>query len=375
MADSFQQETILVTGFPTLRAQCLLEELVRGGHRVFLLVRDRHERRAKEEIRRICREVGGQDNCRVLVGDVTHLDLGLAGETVEEVVQEVQVVHHMATMYHVGVDRSTVHRFNVDGTRRMLELAREMKSLRRFCHYSTAQVAGTREGVILESELEVGQGFHNAYEESRYRAERVVQSMMGELPISIFRPSIVVGSSRTGYVDRLVGPHLIVALFAHLPSRLPLPLPGKGHFPLNLVPVDYVAAAAYRLSQDTRAEGRTFHLTDPNPGSVRSVFNRISDLTHRSRPFDAVANLVPYGLARTAMRVPIIERRTRGALHILDSLHSLAVYNRRNTDELLSHSGPHCPPFDAYAGLLVDHIMNAAPSDFNISFEDEAMLD
>ncbi len=373
MADSFPQETVLVTGFPTLRAQCLLEELVRAGHRVLLLVNERHERRAKEETRRIRREVGGQNRCRVLIGDVNRLDLGLAGTTVEEVVQEVQVVHHMATMYHVGVHRSTVHRFNVDGTRRMLELAREMKALRRFCHYSTAQVAGTREGVILETELEAGQGFHNAYEESRYRAERVVQSMVDELPISIFRPSIVVGSSRTGYIDRLFGPHLIVALFTNLPSRLPLPLPGKGHFPLNLVPADYVAAAGHRLSLDSRAEGRTFHLTDPNPGSVRSVFNLISDLTHRSRPFDAVANLVPYGLARTALRVPIIERRTRGALHILDSLHSLAVYNRRNTDELLSRSGPHCPPFDSYAGLLIDHIMNASPSDFSISFEEEVM--
>ena len=59
-------------------------------------------------------------------------------------------------------------------------------------------MAGQRTGLIRESELSVGQGYRNTYEQTKAEAEALVRSRLGSLPGVILRPSIIVGDSRTG---------------------------------------------------------------------------------------------------------------------------------------------------------------------------------
>jgi nucleoside-diphosphate-sugar epimerase len=363
-------ENALLTGYPSFTARTMLRYLMKQGNRVHILVLERYLKRARKDVEKLESE-GLPGEAVLLTGDVRFLDLGLSGLEVDAIAKEVSVIHHMAGMGLPGSTKEQIQKVHLLGTRRILEVAQEIQDLRRFCHYSTAQVAGTREGVILERELDMGQRFHNSFEEVRFRSERIVQSLADKMPISIFRPSIIAGNSKTGEMDRHRGPHQVLALYSQLPARVPLPLPGQGHFPLNLVPVDYVVEAAYILSRDSKAEGRTFHLTDSNPLSVRGVFNLISDLTGRARPFDAAANMVPYRIARTAMRLPILERRARGASYILDALHSLQIYSRLNTDECLRGRRLKCPGFSDYAEKLVDHMRNSSPFDFDIRFDED----
>ena len=61
------------------------------------------------------------------------------------------------------------------------------------------------------------------------------------------------------------------------PLAMPLPLPGNGVAPLNVVPVDFVVQAVWHLSRDPRAVGLTFHLVDPNPMSARRVYEIIAE--------------------------------------------------------------------------------------------------
>ena len=59
----------------------------------------------------------------------------------------------------------------------MLELSREIAErgrLRRHLHVSTAYVAGRFRGRFLETDLDVGQGFRNTYEQSKFEAERAI---------------------------------------------------------------------------------------------------------------------------------------------------------------------------------------------------------
>lgn len=367
------QEAAFVTGFPGFVAQRLVERLVDDGSRIFLLVGESHRGEAERFVERLRDERGSAPPITLLRGNITHLDLGLTGQEIQQLQAEVTVVHHLEHVYHLGNARRRLFRVNVEGTRAMLGLAEEFKALERFCFYSTAVVAGRRQGVILESELESHQRFHNLYEESRFRAERLVRRCHDRLPISIFRPSILVGVGPLPPREHLSGPHLLLSLFINLPPSVPLPLPGQGHFPLNLVPVDYVVEAATRLSRDPRALGLTFHLTDPNPLSVRGVLNLTSDLANRPRPLDAAANLLPYRLAHAALSLPVLQRRARGALQLLDALHSLAIYNRMNTDAILGRrGGPRCPPFPSYAEALVGHIRraNAPHLDLDLSADD-----
>ena len=84
---------------------------------------------------------------------------------------------------------------------RSLELARKAPALERFVHVSTAYVGGTHTGRFDEDDLDVGQGFRNTYEQSKFEAEQVVRA--SGLPVRVVRPSIVVGESTYG-LDELV---------------------------------------------------------------------------------------------------------------------------------------------------------------------------
>jgi len=79
--------------------------------------------------------------------------------------------------------------------------------------------------------------------------------MSGELPVTIYRPSSVVGDSSTGEIDRFEGPYYLGILLVMSPLVVALPLPGDGVAPLNVVPADYVSAAAWAVA-DTAGRRR-----------------------------------------------------------------------------------------------------------------------
>jgi nucleoside-diphosphate-sugar epimerase len=138
-------------------------------------------------------------------------------------------------------------------------------------------------GVIAEDELDAGQGFRNAWEETKFQAEGVARAVPS-LPVTVLRPSTVVGDSRTGEIDRFEGPYSLGILLVASPLVVPLPLPGDGVAPLNVVPVDFVVRAAAHLARDARSAGRTFHLVDPNPMSARRVYELIAERANRRIP-------------------------------------------------------------------------------------------
>jgi thioester reductase-like protein len=258
----------------------------------------------------------------------------------------------MAGIYYMGVDRATARRVNVDGTRGVLELAAETVRLRRICHWSTVAVSGKRRGVILEEELDQGQPFHNFYEETKFEAEKLARAAQRSVPLTIFRPGIIVGDSRTGEIDKLDGPYYLLVLIATNATQLRVPLPGRGTAPLHLVPIDFAIDAAYQLSIDERAAGKTFHLTDPNPFPARRVYELIAELSQGK----LARGFLPTGIARTLLKAPGFDRLTRGPLSFLESFDRQCFYNCRQTMALLEASGTRCPPFDSYAENLVSYV-------------------
>jgi thioester reductase-like protein len=234
----------------------------------------------------------------------------------------------------------------------VLELAREAIKLRRLCHWSTAAVSGKRKGVILEEEFDEGQAFHNVYEESKFEAEALARSAMRNLPVTVFRPGVIVGDSKTGEIDKFDGPYYLMVLIATNALNLRVPLPGRGSAPLHLVPIDYVVDAAHALSHDERAAGRTFHLTDPNPFAARKVYELVAELSQAR----LARGFVPTGLARTLLKAPGLERLARAPRSFLEAFDQPSFYNCRGALDLLAGTGIACPPFDRYAEVLVHYV-------------------
>ncbi len=341
----------LVTGYPGFIGKRLVrrltEDALRGSGRVILLVQPKNAAAARQDLGALGAEVA-----EVVEGDVEQMHLGLSGAEWKAFAREVTDVWHLAARTWLGASRVELRRVNLEGTRNVLELARAARDLSRLNHFSTAYVSGDRVGVILEDELAMGQRFHNAYEETKYQAELLVRRAQADLPATIYRPSIVVGDSRTGEIDRFEGPYALAILLVASPLAVPLPLPGDAVAPLNVVPVDFVADAAIAIGANPAAAGRTVHLVDPAPLSARRVYEMIAARAGKKLPVASV----PARAVQALLQLPLLERLARGHSPAIEYVNHLAIYNCRNLLELLDGTSIRCPPIASYLDRLIEFV-------------------
>ena len=198
----------------------------------------------------------------------------------------------------------------------------------------------------------MGQRFHNAYEESKYDAELLVRRAQSELPATVLRPSVVVGDSRTGEIDRFDGPYALAILLVASPLAVPLPLPGDAVAPLNVVPVDFVVDAAVAIAQHPAGAGRTVHLVDPAPMSARRVYELIAARAGKKLP----AVSLPSRAVQALLQLPLLDRLSAGYRPAIEYVNHLAIYNCRNLLELLDGTGIRCPPITSYLDRLIEYV-------------------
>lgn len=351
---------VFLTGYPAFTARMLLKSMLEQGLKVTFLVQGKFQEQAKSFIQE---HAGLPGKAEYVVGDVVALDLGLSGKEIKSLIRSITHFHHMASIFHLGVPADVTMAVNVKGTRHALALAKEMKNLERFIFYSTAFVSGDRTGVILEDDLDYGQGFRNDYESTKFMAEKLVRNARGQLPISILRPSMIVGHSSTGEIDRLDGPYYIINLIVNMPLDIPMPLPGKGVYPLNLIPVDYLTDAAIHIAMDPDAKGKTFHIVDPNPLPARKVFEVVAQASGRAKP----KGIVPSMVSRILFNMPGLQGRLRSWKVLFEFFDKLVLFNSANTLKSLSGTNISCPPFTDYVNNLVTYIktQQKRPSDKN----------
>jgi thioester reductase-like protein len=344
------ERVYFVTGYPGFIGKRLVRRLaddLREGDRLVLLVQPKNADAARQDL-----EAMKGAHAEVVEGDLEQMHLGLSGAEFKALAREVTDVWHLAARSHLGAGRSEMRRVNVEGTRNVLDLALSARRLRRFSHFSTAYVTGDRVGVILEDELAMGQRFHNAYEETKFQAEMLVRRAQQEIPATVFRPSIVVGDSRTGEIDRFEGPYALAILLVASPLAVPLPLPGDAVAPLNVVPVDFVVEAARFIAENPAAAGRTVHLVDPSPLSARRVYEMIAERAGKKLPPVSMPTRLFQGL----LQLPLFDRLVRSHRPAIEYVNHLAIYNCRNLLELLDGSGIQCPPITSYLDRLIEFV-------------------
>jgi long-chain acyl-CoA synthetase len=193
--------------------------------------------------------------------------MGLDEATYSRLAGRITHIIHTAADLRVDAPLDELRKTNVQGTANMLELAHLAQrdhGLERYAHVSTAYVAGGRSGAIPEADLIGEYGFSNMYEQSKYEGECLVQAAKNELPVSVFRPGMIVGAADSGEIRTFNTFYFPLRLY--LTGKLPI-LPADRDLPVNIVPVDYVAAAVVRLTFCQEAKGLNFHLTAP----VRSL--------------------------------------------------------------------------------------------------------
>ncbi|HTJ31445.1 MAG TPA: SDR family oxidoreductase, partial [Acidobacteriaceae bacterium] len=192
-------ELILITGATGFLGTSLVYELLERHTeaRLALLIRNGSTESAQQRAARMLPQ-GAESRVEVYSGDVSKPSLGLSPEAHKSLAERLTRIVHCAATVRFDHTLEEARNINVEGTRRILDLAAASSQLRSLTYVGTAYVAGDRKGLIRESELNVGQPFRNTYEQTKSEAEALVRSYMDRVPIVILRPSIVVGDSQTG---------------------------------------------------------------------------------------------------------------------------------------------------------------------------------
>lgn len=345
--------TTFITGFPGFIAERLVEKLASPDRRMVLLSEARFIEKAKADVEEIALRSGvPKEKFEVVEGDITRPNLGLSEADAERLRCSVDEVFHLAAIYDLAVAEDLARRVNVDGTKNVNEFVKSLRSLKRYNYISTCYVAGRRSGLIREDELEHSAGFRNFYEETKYLAEVEVEKLKAEIPLTIFRPSVVVGDSKTGETAKYDGIYYLIKYLRKAPSLLRFVNVGNRNVTLNLVPVDFVVDAIAALSRSEGSLGRTVAIADSAPLSTAELFDAIADaMTGKSSLVTPPVALVEFFL-NTPISPPLTGLPHSGVPYFFLS----QSYDTSLGSELLSSCGVKCPGFMEYVENLIDFV-------------------
>jgi long-chain acyl-CoA synthetase len=243
------------TGFVGM--EVLARLLERSDREVVALVRAADPAGARDRLWGVLERLGAEEHAgrvHAVAGDITLPGLGLTAGERDALAARIDAIVHCAASVSFSLPLEESRAINVEGTRRVLDLAERAPSLERLVHVSTAYVAGTVDGPFAEDDVDVGQGFRNAYEQSKLEAELLVRERT-HLPAAIARPSIVVGDSGSGWTSAFNVVYFPLQAYAR---GLTAAVPADPDAFVDIVPVDHVADGIIAALE--APEPATYHL-------------------------------------------------------------------------------------------------------------------
>jgi short-subunit dehydrogenase len=353
-----------VTGATGFIGRNLVERLLQREGTIYALVRAGSRGRLEE-----LRTGWGADGARVvpISGDLTQPGLAISEEDLLAMRGDVRHFFHLAAIYDITAGAEAQEIANVEGTRHAIELAGALDA-GCFHHVSSIAAAGLYKGVWTEDMFDEAERLDtNPYFRTKHEAERLVRQ---DCPRAwrVYRPGIVVGDSRTGAIDKIDGPYYFFKSLQRARKVLPawLPTIGVEGGEINIVPVDYVAAAIDYLAHEDGLDRRAFHLTDPNPrraGEVINVFAKAADAPRMQWRAGTDVTEPATGALRSALRLLPGSKRAVSAVlgelglpaDVLTYLDYPTRFDSLATQEALAGSGIEVPALESYAARIWDY--------------------
>ncbi|QIS08867.1 SDR family oxidoreductase [Nocardia arthritidis] len=329
----------LVTGATGFIGRFLIPELLKRQGDIHVLVRPGAE--SADRFACCAHEWAAGDRVRPVRGDLGAPGLGIDPEWLAARRGTIDHVFHLAAGYDTTDSGG--------GTRHVVDVAEDLKA-GMLHHVSTVEVAGSAEGLFTESMFDRGQLLATPYQRAKFEAERIVRA--AALPWRIYRPSIVIGHSRTGEIDRIDGPYYFFRLLrmgAQLPRILPVLVPRLGE--TNMVPVDFVARALDHIAHQPGSTEMTYHLVDPRRHSAVEALNLFAD--EAGAPH--LVEVMPKRTLDMVLRFPgagWVLPRVGVPLDVLEHSEFTCWFDCRNTTAALAGTDIKVPPLAAYAALI-----------------------
>jgi amino acid adenylation domain-containing protein/thioester reductase-like protein len=356
---------ILLTGSTGFLGAHLLGELLAATTaRVWCLVRARDASDALQRITDAAAryELAALPSDRVvpLPGDLAAPRLGLSPGEFRELARSTDVIYHAGAIVNFIYPYEELRAANVAGTRELIRLASLDRGIP--VHYvsTTAVLAGlgvmgVRE-VTEDTPLAHADRLRVGYVETKFVAEELLRNAgRAGLPVAIYRPLDIIGSTRTGAWNTATEMCALIRFITDTGLAPDIDLP------LDFVPADTCAAAIRHISSLEGATGRTYHLASPKYARLGSLVDRLREhgFAVREIPFgDWVGELLRYAAHNpshpmTAFLPLFVDRDQKSGLTLAEMYleHIFPHYTWSNTEQALKGSGIAFPPID---GRLLD---------------------
>ncbi|XP_065219109.1 fatty acyl-CoA reductase wat-like isoform X2 [Planococcus citri] len=315
----FKDSSVFITGATGFLGHVLLSKLLRSCpdiNKIYVLLRekrgktaiDRFKEMIEDEVFQVIKSECPDILSKVtpIVGDCIKPGLGLSEVDRELIKKEVNVVFHVAATVRFDAPLRQAVNMNIRSTSDLLDLAVDMKNLKAFVHVSTA-FSNCADRKIIEEKLyespissenlmllvdklsdetleRITPGllgtYPNTYVFTKCVAEEVCRSKGANLPLTIFRPAIVISSAKEpipGWINNVYGPTGVVAAAA---VGLLRSLHSDQNCKANVVPCDYVVnaaiAAAWGVSTKNR-NGEIIHANGGNGFNEDSLKSKVDD--------------------------------------------------------------------------------------------------
>jgi thioester reductase-like protein len=209
---------------------------------------------------------------RIFRGDLTEERFGLSDDAYHELVDTTDSIIHCAASLNRKSERQCLN-VNLRGALEVIQLARRVQKrdgLRRYSHVSTVAVAGRRQNEIVTEDASVdwARSDYDPYARTKKFGEHMVQELLPDVPITIFRPAIVLGDSRWPATTQFDMAQAFDVL-----AKLPV-LPLRPDDRIDIVPANYVGNAIVSIHQKAAPAHTIYHLSS---GAGSQTFRELTD--------------------------------------------------------------------------------------------------
>ena len=303
----------------------------------------------------------------VIRGDTALPQFGLSEAQYRALHEAVTHIVHCAALVRMNLPLEQALRSSVRSAANVIQLARACRAsgqLEKVEFLSTVGIAGRMPGTLPERWVGEERTFHNTYEQAKAEAELLVaDACAAGLPITVTRPSMVVGNAGSGRILRFqVFYHLVEFLSG---SRTRGIYPALGAARIDLVPVDFVSRVVTWSSTTMDTAGRILHLCSGPAEALplvelrELVRARLRALGHAvPRAYTVPTPLLRMAIPLARALVPAEAKRALGTLPIfLDYLESEQSFGNEQTKQMLARTGVQVPVPREFVGPVLDYYL------------------
>ena len=273
---------------------------------VYGLIRAPDEERMEGRRQKVVEAMFGEDAAawdhRIIGvrGNLVEECLGLSDAARDAVVANCSHFIHCGASVRFDEELEAARKTNYQGSVHVVELARLVQAngtLERIDYVGTSYVAGDRTGRVSENDIGEGHGWKNSYEQTKWESEQHMREVWNDLPVTIYRPAIIVGDSKTGATSSFNVLYWPIRIFST--GRFPMVI-GSKETPIDVVPVDWVADAMVHISSSDDSLGSCYALA---AGDGATRVGPLCDLA--STFFDRPDRAPPAAAAEEVAEVPV----------------------------------------------------------------------